>query len=290
MRLKPPFYLALCVMILGSLVACSGLQALDLITPSTGYKLKSDIAYGSLPRQKLDVYVPDQPDAAHSVIVFFYGGSWQMGNKNLYRFIGQSLASQGYTVVIADYRLYPDAYFPAYVEDAAKAFQWTHKHIAEYGGNTDKLFLAGHSAGAHLAMLLTLDDHYLKQAGVKKSRIKGTIGIAGPYDFLPLTDPKLKELFSKVPLAKTQPINYVAKHEPPILLLHGAADKSVWLKNSVNLADKLEELGNKVTIKVYPEINHVQIVQALSVRFRSKAATLQDMTDFITDINKTPSK
>ena len=268
-----------------AVTACSPMKALDLLTPETGYTRYADLAYGPLPRQKLDVYVPAKPDAYHSVVVFFYGGSWQMGDKALYRFVGQSLASQGFMTIIADYRLYPQAYFPAYAEDAAQAVVWAHRHAAEYGGDVKHLYVAGHSAGAHLAMLVTLDDRYLKEAGGRKDWLKGTIGIAGPYDFLPLTDPDIKALFSKVPLAETQPINFVAAHEPPILLLHGDADTAVGLKNSANLARKLGEHGNSVVFKTYNGVDHIGIAQALSVRFETKAPTTRDMVEFINATN-----
>jgi acetyl esterase/lipase len=268
------------------LAGCSGLQALNLITPRSGYDLHEDIAYGALPRQKLDVYVPKQPDSFHTVVFFIYGGSWQMGDKNLYRFVGQNLAAHGITTIIADYRLYPQVYYPVYVEDTAKAFHWTHDHVAQYGGSANHVYIAGHSAGAHLALMMTLNQRFLKEQGGDTSWIKGVIGIAGPYDFLPFTDPKIKKLFSKVPDQETQPINYVRAGLPPILLLHGNTDKDVYLKNSQHLADKLKKYHDSVVFKTYDDVNHIDIVLVMASGFEGRAMTLSDMLEFIDQQNK----
>lgn len=262
------------------LIGCCGLQALNLITPHSGYNLESDVAYGDLQRQKLDIYQPEKPDKLHTVVLFIYGGSWQSGSKDLYRFVGQNLASHGITTVIADYRLYPQSYYPVYVEDMAKAFHWTHQHIANYGGNTNRIFVVGHSAGAHLALMMTMNQKFLKDEGGDTSWIKGAVGIAGPYDFLPFTDPKIKALFSKTPDQETQPINYVHPNLPPILLLHGTADKDVYLRNSQHLAEKLKEEHNSVVFKTYDNVDHIDIALALASGFESRAMTLQDILEF----------
>lgn len=268
-------------LIICTITACSGLRALDLITPSSGYTVHKNIAYGSLPRQFLDVYAPDKPVVTHDVVLFFYGGSWQDGTKNFYRFVAQALASRGYMVVIADYRLYPQVYFPDFIHDGATALYWTHQHAAAYGGNPKRLFLAGHSAGAHIAMMLALNDSYIQKAGGQPDWIHGTMGIAGPYDFLPFTDPKIKAVFSHVPDKDTQPINFVTSGPAPILLLHGDKDKDVYLRNSDHLAAKLRDQGNNVDYHVYPGVNHIDIVLGIAHGFEKRAPTLQDMLTFM---------
>jgi acetyl esterase/lipase len=269
------------VMLMLTLTACSGIKVLNFITPSNDYTLYKDISYQPTNDKKLDVYVPAMQDTHHNVVIFFYGGSWQSGSKDMYRFVGQSLAKQGYVTIIADYRTYPDSYFPAFMEDAAQVLKWTHTYAAKYGGNNKRIFVAGHSAGAHIAMLLTLDQSYLRSIEAKPSWIHGTIGIAGPYDFLPFTDPKIKALFSKSPDEKSQPINYVHKNVAPILLLHGTADKDVYLKNSVTLERKLHKNDNQVRLITYDNIDHIDIIMAMSIYFHYKAPVLNDIKDFI---------
>ena len=172
------------------------------------------------------------------------------------------------------------------MEDTAKAFVWVHEHIENYGGDARKLFLAGHSAGACNAVMLTVNDSHLTAAGGKREWIKGAIGIAGPYDFLPFTDPDIISIFSKKPAAQTQPINFVRPKLPPILLLTGDADKEVYPKNSINLAQKWRDNNNDATLHIYPNVAHVGIALSLADGFRSKAPTLNDIDIFVTNILK----
>lgn len=280
LKLKILLLWPLGLMLMG-LTGCSGLQALNFVIPKSGYTVTKDIAYGTQPRQFLDVYAPENSIATNDVVVFFYGGSWQEGSKDEYRFVAQALASRGYITVIADYRVYPDAYFPDFVHDGAQAVHWTHNNIAQYGGNTNRIYVAGHSAGAHIAMMLTLNPQYLNAAGTDTSIIHGTIGIAGPYDFLPFTDPNIKALFSRVPDQDTQPIHFARQNTPPILLLHGYTDKSVRVQNTLRLASALRDKGNHVTERIYQDVSHVDIILGVAQGFEGRAPTLGDMTRFM---------
>ena len=99
-------------------------------------------------------------------MIFFYGGSWDTGSKNDYLFVAQALAASGYTVVIPDYRLYPAVRFPAFVDDGARAVRWTADRVG-----TDKVFVMGHSAGAHIALMLAANTPYLAAAGVDRMKL-----------------------------------------------------------------------------------------------------------------------
>jgi len=273
--------LLLALSALAALCGCSGTDILNFTIPRTGYTLHRDIAYGNNPRQKLDVYMPDKPAPGHPVIVFFYGGSWQSGKKSNYLFAGQAFASKGFTAVIADYRLYPEVYFPDFMKDAAHAVRWTHKHIRDYGGNPENLFLSGHSSGGYLAVMLTLNARYLKDAGGQVEWIKGTAGMAGPYDFLPFTDPKIKAIFSKLPNPDSQPINYARTGLPPMLLMTGDKDTQVLPRNTINLTARLQALNDCVTERIYPGVAHIGIVLSLASGFRGKAPVLEDIAAFV---------
>ena len=269
-------------LIAASLVAgCSKTDFLNFTIPKSGYKKYPDIAYGTNDRQKLDVYVPDQLIPSHSVIVFYYGGSWQMGSKKDYLFAAQAFAEKGYIVVIPDYRLYPEVYFPAFMYDSAAAFAWVQKHIKDYNGNPEALFIAGHSAGGFNAAMLAVQEKYLEKYNVKSSDIKGVIGIAAPLDFLPLEDPKIIALFSKEPDANTQPINYVHKGLPPFFLATGDSDKEVYPKNTINFAAKLRKENVEVVEKHYKDTGHIGIVLSLARGFRGGTPLLQDIDNFI---------
>jgi acetyl esterase/lipase len=266
-----------------NLVACSGTKILnDFLITRDGYSIHRDIAYGDNARQKMDIYVPDNLTAKAPVIVFFYGGSWRYGSKDQYLFAGQAFASKGYVAVIADYRLYPEVYYPDFLKDSANAFAYVHAHIGEYGGDPDKLFLAGHSAGAYNAMMLTVDDQLLKDAGAKKSWIRGTIGIAGPYDFLPLTDPKLIDMFSTASDIKlTQPINYIHSKQPPIFMAHGKDDDLVGITNTQHVDAKLQALHSPVEVHYYDGVGHIGIALSLAQHFRDKDPLLDDIAHFV---------
>ncbi len=276
---------ALCALMLGG---CSGAKLLNLVTPHSGYTLTPDIAYNSGPMQKMDIYLPAKPDASACAVFFLYGGSWQSGRKDIYRFVGQALASRGCVTAIPDYRQYPAVHYPDFLTDSADAFVHFYKHAKSYGVDPRNIFILGHSAGAYNALMITLDASYLQKAGGSTEWIRGVIGLAGPYDFLPFTDPKVKELFSTAPDAKTQPINYARANMPPLLLATGTDDTEVYPKNTHNLAKALTALGNDVSVMIYPKTDHVGAVLPLSVPFRKRTTVLQDIMDFIAAKRATP--
>jgi acetyl esterase/lipase len=247
------------------------------------YKRHADIAYGPSPQHRLDVYVPDAaPGPARPLVVFWYGGRWEMGDKSDYRFVGDALARQGYVVVLPNYRHYPEAKLAKFMSDAALAALWSAEHATEFGADPGRLFLMGHSAGAHLAALVTLNTEYLTATGRPLPRIAGLIGLSGPYDFLPLTDVDLQDMFGPpANYPRSQPINFVRPDAPRSLLIHGLKDESVAPKNSINLAAALRKAGVSATLKLYPNLRHADTVAALSIPARTRAPTLADIVDFI---------
>src|SRR3712207_3414863 len=122
------------------------------------------------------------------VVVFFYGGRWESGDRGDYLFAAQGLVSQGFVAVVPDYRLHPEVGFAGFMADGAAAVRWVRDNIAGFGGDPAQIFLMGHSAGAHIAALLALDERWLADQGLPRGTVRGAIGLAGPYDFLPLSD------------------------------------------------------------------------------------------------------
>jgi acetyl esterase/lipase len=151
-----------------------------------------DVAYRDDPqadpiRHRLDLFVP-RGKKDFPVVVLVHGGAWFMGDNRccgLYTSVGQFLASQGIGVVLPNYRLSPVVRHPAHVQDVAKAVAWTRGHIARYGGNPERLYLAGHSAGGHLVSLLATDESYLKAEGLSAADVKGVIAVSGVYRIRP---------------------------------------------------------------------------------------------------------
>jgi acetyl esterase/lipase len=174
------------------------------------------------------------------------------------------LASEGFVVVIPDYRLRPEVAFPGFLEDGAKALRWVQDHIAAEGGDPQRLLLIGHSAGAYNAMMLALDRRYGAKAGFDAARIRGVVGLAGPYDFKIDTD-LLHWVFGGAPDPRgTQPVNFVAPGAPPILLITGDADDTVNPENSRSLARHLEAVQSPVTLRVVPGLGHIEVMLLLT--------------------------
>jgi acetyl esterase/lipase len=263
------------------LAACSPVSLLNLAVPRTGYHMVRDLAYGADPRQRLDLYVPDAPPPKMPVILFFYGGSWESGTKDLYLALGQAFASKGIMVAVADYRVYPQVRYPVFIEDSARAFAFVRANAAQYGGDPARLFLAGHSAGAYNAMMLVADKSYLRNAGADVGQVCGVIGIAGPYNFLPLTDKNLITIFGGARRPETQPINYIDGKRPPMLLAAGTDDTTVSPRNSSDLAEKLTSFGSPVRLVTYPGIGHIGIILSLAPGFRGRTSLRSDIIQFV---------
>jgi len=264
-----------------SLSACSPAQLLNATISQAELTVTHNIAYGDMPRQKLDIYRPAGAGAA-PVVVFIYGGAWNSGSKAMYPFVAATLARQGNVVVVPDYRLYPEVRFPVFLQDCARAVAWTQAHLGEIGGDPRRLFLMGHSAGAYNAAMLALDPAYLAAAGTSRDAIAGLIGLAGPYDFLPITGAEVQAVFSTVGDGpESQPVNYVDGDAPPMLLLAGSADKTVYPRNTLSLAAKVRAKGGQVEDRIFPGVSHIGLVIAIAPLFQGKAPVLPVVEAFI---------
>jgi acetyl esterase/lipase len=271
---------------LSLLAGCSGAQLVNAITPRGGYSVARDIPFGDQ-GLKLDVYSPEHAEHA-PVVVFFYGGSWQSKislDRSAYKFVGQALTQEGYVAVIADYRLYPQVKYPQFLGDCAQAVAWAHAHAAEYGGDPARLVLMGHSAGAYNAVMLALQPSYLQAAGADRAWVRGVVGLAGPYDFLPIVDPDLKEVFGpEEQWPQTQPIAYVDGHAPPLLLMAGDNDTVVYVKNTNNLYQRVHDSGGQAEKVTYRSMGHVRIIALLSSRLPGHGELMGHISGFVRQV------
>jgi acetyl esterase/lipase len=260
---------------------CSPLGALDAVLPRGAARVARGIPYGEGPRRQLDMYTAVGATGPRPLVVFFYGGSWQEGRRGDYRFVGEALAGLGCVAVLPDYRVWPEVGFPGFVEDAAAAVAWAAARAAELGADPGAVFVAGHSAGAHIALLLALDPRFLAAAGHARERLAGAIGLSGPYDFLPITRPDIVPIFAGVAPEATQPIGFADAAAPPLLLLHGAADRIVLPRNSLALAERVRAAGGGAEAKLYPEVGHAGTLLALAPWFSGRAPVLEDIGRFL---------
>jgi acetyl esterase/lipase len=262
-----------------ALSACSaGGRIVNALQPDEGVSVERGIAYGSLPRQKYDLYNPAKTDPHTPVVVFVYGGSWHSGDRKDYEFVGDALARRGIVTAIADYRVYPKVVFPAFVEDEAKAVAAISRDV----GAGHPFFVMGHSAGAQIAALLVLDPHYLKAEGVDVCRrVSGFIGLAGTYATLPLRKEKYRKIFPKNVREAARAVNFAAGKHPPSLLIAGESDLIVDPKNTEELAEALKQAGNRVEVSDYRRVGHLLLVGSLAAPLRQFAPTLDEVARFV---------
>jgi acetyl esterase/lipase len=267
----------------GLAAACSPLGLLNATSPGEGgvRRIARDLRYGSDPRQALDLYAPGGRMNPLPVVVFFYGGSWNSGSKDLYGWAARALAAQGFLVALPDSRLVPDVHFPAFVEDAAAATARVVEVAAEHGGDPGRLAVAGHSAGAYLALMIALDRRYMASAG-QADRIRAAAGLSGPYDFLPFDVPASRDAFGRAPdPTLTQPVAFARGDAPPLWLAHGAADTTVEPVDSTILAERVRAAGGRAEARLYPDLNHADTIATFSPFFRRKAPVLADLSAFL---------
>ena len=274
------------VMAVTGLVACTPLRVLNVLAgASSGHTVSQGVAYGSLARQALDVYTPvaAAPAGGWPVVVFFYGGSWNSGERADYGFVGAALAARGVLTLVADYRLYPDVRYPEFLRDSALALAWGLEQASRLGGDPKRVFVMGHSAGAYNAAMLTLDSRWLAPTGHAPAELAGWVGLAGPYDFFPTDNPLAQPVFFHPHYPpRAQPIEFSRVHTVPSFLGAPADDAVVNPTRSTQaLAAALDAAGTLVTLRLYDRASHATLVGAFAPPLRWVAPVLDDVVAFI---------
>lgn len=266
-----------------ALAGCSGPSALNALVPHDTYAAQQDLPYGPGPRQMADLYRPLSPASDAPLVVFFYGGNWTRGARADYRFVGESLASAGIVTVVADYRLSPQADWTAILQDCAAATGWAFERASAFGASPRRVHLMGHSAGAYNAAMLALDPRWLQPHGLRPDQLAGWIGVAGPYDFLPIGDPEVQRTFHwpDTPRA-SQPIAHVTPRAPRTLLVAARDDDVVDpQRNTGNLAAALQRAGVPVRLALEDHVSHVTVIAALASPLRALAPVRSEVTGFV---------
>lgn len=266
-----------------ALAACSPLTALNALSPAGPTESVEGLSYGDGPRRKLDIYRPRDLRGPAPVVVFFYGGNWVNGDRGDYAFVGRALAARGIVTMVADYRLHPEVSYPDFLRDAAQAVAWARREAARHGGDPQRLYVMGHSAGAYNAAMVALDERWLKEQGMTPSQLRGWIGLAGPYDFLPIENPTTKPVFHfpNTP-ADSQPVRHAGAGTPPALLIAAHKDKLVEPeRNTGQLASLLRARQVKVRELYYDRVTHTTLVVSIAAPLRWLAPTLEDVAAFV---------
>ena len=271
------------VPLVAMLASCSPFTLMNSLTTGAASQISPNLAYGTGDRARLDVYRPLAANGKAPVVLFFYGGIWSSGERADYAFVGNALASRGIVAVIADYRLYPEVHYPDFLVDSAQAAAWTVREVAKYGGDPKRIFVMGHSAGAYNAAMLALDKKWMGQQGLSASMFRGWIGLAGPYDFLPIDDPQARLVFDfPATPPSSQPINFVSAASPPALLIAAQTDHLVNpMRNTGGMARRLRENGIAVSEIYFGRVSHTTLVGSLSAPLRMLAPTLDSIEQFV---------
>jgi acetyl esterase/lipase len=265
------------------LTACSGVDLLNATVATDTYRRTEGLHYGPDARQRLDVYQPASPVRQAPAVVFFYGGNWSSGERADYRFVGEALASNGIVAMVADYRLSPAFRYPVFVQDSARAVAWTVQHACAYGADPAKVFVMGHSAGAYNAAMVALDSRWLAAEGLTPARLAGWIGLAGPYDFLPIVEPLTRVAFNWPDTsADSQPLLHASAASPRALLLAPAQDRVVNPQRStVALAQRLTASGVAVQSELFDSVSHVTLLASMAPVLRGRAPVLARVNAFV---------
>lgn len=218
-----------------------------------------NIKYGDDPRQCLDVYMPPG-DKKHSVIFFVHGGIWSTGERKEYRNIGHFFAKQGYVTVLADHRV--NVAHPTHIKDVAKAFAWTKSNIEQFQGNNDKIYLFGHSSGAHLVALLAVNRKYIKDEGFDNSDIKGVVAVSGIYSLgINIVLAGFGDIFPKPEdRIDASPINFIDKNVPPFLIMYAENEIITFGSQSVSFYKALKNQKVEASIQYIKGQDHYTII------------------------------
>jgi acetyl esterase/lipase len=203
-----------------------------------------DLAYGKDAKQGLDLYFPkDKPNKA-PVFLFFHGGGFREGDRAQYGFVAEPFAEQGVITAVASYRLTGDGFkYPSQTQDARAAFIWVYKHIAQFGGDPQRIYVGGHSAGAILSAEIGVNRHWMRTAGIPQHVFRGMIPISGPYD---LRTPGRKgegDVYTPTPQlqAAASPLLHISDPVPASIIAVGSTE--AYVASSEELAERLKASG-----------------------------------------------
>lgn len=275
---------------------CSALQVVNSVSRIYSADVKENIVFGEHPKLKYDLYLPDHANTEFTttpVVVFFYGGSWNRGDKSEYEFVGRRLASMGYITAVPNYRLYPEVKYPDFLEDGAQSIAHLRSELAKQEYQQLKpareYILMGHSAGAYNAAMIALDPRWLNAVGVPhQNSIKGLIGLAGAYNIYPIKDTDVQPVFSHPDYPpNSQPIDYTQQPTAPALLLAPESDTLVSIeRNTQALHKALQSAGNQSSIQNIKGTDHITLIGTLSPLLFFKGSTAEPIRSFIQSLHE----
>ncbi|KAI3985590.1 hypothetical protein MKX01_033873 [Papaver californicum] len=244
-------------------------------------QVRRSIIYGDQPRNRLDLYLPINNDRLKPVVVFITGGAWIIGYKAWGSLLGLQLAEKDFIVACVDYRNFPQGTISDMVKDASQGISFVVNNIAEYGGDINRIYLMGQSAGAHIAACALVEKAAHASAERENSwgvsQIKAYFGISGGYNLCKLVDhfharglyrsiflsimegEESLRRFSPELMVQDPGLNNRVDSLPPIILLHGSEDVSIPSDASKTFADALRKVGVKTELIIYDGKTHTDL-------------------------------
>lgn len=247
----------------------------------------------------LDVYSPDE-NSGHPVLVFIHGGGWSRYTKALFAPLAMRLMTDGLVVVVPDHTPYPEAHYQDMADESAAAVHWTMENIEQYGGDPNRVVVAGHSSGGHLAALSVMDPKFLDAYGRTKDELCGLMILSSGCDYyaqwafeLGKGGPDGTELMELIigligpdHLAEASPINYVQADLPPIMIVHGDRDKTAPVSEAYRFHAALQEAGAQSELKIHQGQGHSEIM--LDIVDQERAQLVVDIAEFVHRVTQNP--
>jgi acetyl esterase/lipase len=219
-----------------------------------------EAAYGSDPYQGVIVYPAEESTSDGTVLVFFHGGGWTNGYKEWMTFMAPALSAAGITFVTAGYRLAPEHVFPTGFDDALEAVAWVYRHIADHGGDPNRIFVGGHSAGGHYAALMALRTDWQGPLGLPADVITGVLPISATFYFTEGSGLSVRPRFlgpeGQGTEAAASPMEHARADAPPMLIAHGDEDFPHLMRQAEEFEAEMKALGAPVERVILPGRNH----------------------------------
>ncbi|WP_276500309.1 alpha/beta hydrolase [Terrimonas pollutisoli] len=222
------------------------------------YKVYQDIPYGDRSRECLDIF--SSPNPFSKTVVFIHGGYWQKFDKTLFHFIAGAFVSYGTTTVLINYPLAPDVSIDQIVKSCSEAISWINKNSASFNGDADQIYIAGHSAGAHLAAMLMTAEEKQKH----RTSIKGVCAISGLFNLTPIQLSNINEVLKmdKETAIRNSPVFKEPVEQCPLLVAVGGEETNEFLDQSMELYSKWKNKTSSIELIVMPGLNHFSLLDS----------------------------
>lgn len=259
-----------------------GTYAVNHLISRKGYRIQAHIAYGLKARQRLDLFLTDQPRQEQPLLVFVHGGAWSHGDKKDYRFVGEAFATRGFNVAIINYHLAPTHIFPSSIDDLTLALNYLDQHQSTLQLSMQNIVLMGHSAGAFNVMSALY--HPKPYTMTCRNQIRAVIGLAGPYHFDYKGDPLCADAFDQtVPYTQVMPYYFIESNHVKHYLFMAMNDRIVHPQNAIDFDRELKHKGNYSQIVHVPRTGHITIMGSVSSVFRRYFSTKKQILAALDD-------